>query len=71
MDTLDVIQTLTELVSLSASVRKMGEVLADNQTKLQLAKSMIGTVIHELTIKDAPEEVWLKEYLIEGLEHLK
>ena len=73
METLDVIQTLTELVSLSASVRKMESVLADRETKLQLARSMIGTVIHELELKQdsEPETAWLKEYLMEGLECLK
>ncbi len=73
METLDVIQTLTELVSLSTSVRKMGSVLADRETKLQLARSMIGTAIYELGLKEhsVSEEAWLKEYLIEGLEQLK
>lgn len=73
MDTLDVIQTLTELVSLSASVRKMESVLADRETKLQLARSMIGTAIKELELVEgsSPERVWLREYLTEGLEHLK
>jgi hypothetical protein len=73
METLDVIQTLTELVNLSVSVRSMGSLLADRETKLQLARSMIGTVIHELELKEdsAPEQAWLKEYLMEGLEHLK
>jgi hypothetical protein len=71
MDTLDVIQTLTEVASLSLSVRKMGEALADSQSKLQLATSMIETAIHELGENAFPAENWLREYLSEGLEHLK
>jgi hypothetical protein len=71
MDTLDVIQTLTEVASLSVSVRKMGEALADKQSKLQLSTSMIETAIHELEENAFPAEIWLVEYLREGLEHLK
>jgi hypothetical protein len=70
-NTLDVIQTLTELASLSLSVKKMSGALADSQTKLQLATSMIQTAIHELEENAFPAEIWLREYLIEGLEHLK
>jgi hypothetical protein len=71
MDTLDVIQTLTEVANLSLSVRKMGEALADKQSKLQLSTSMIETAIHELEENAFPAEIWLVEYLREGLEHLK
>lgn len=71
MDTLDVIQTLTEVANLSVSVKKMGVSLSDSQTKLQLATSMIQTAIHELEENAFPAEIWLREYLIEGLEHLK
>jgi len=71
MDTLDVIQTLTEVANLSVSVKKMGNVLADSQTKLQLARSMIETAIHELEENAFPAEIWLVEYLREGLEHLE
>lgn len=70
MDTLDIVQTLTEVASLSVSVRKMGNHLADTKSKLQLAKSMIETVIHELGENPFPSQIWLKEYLREGLEHL-
>lgn len=71
MDTLDIIQTLTEVANLSVSVKKMGVSLSDSQTKLQLATSMIQTAIHELEENAFPAEIWLREYLIEGLEHLK
>ena len=73
MDTLDVIQTLTELASLTASIRKAYADLAETQAKVQLAKSAIGTAIHELeTTPDAPDEPdWLIKYLRGVLENLK
>jgi hypothetical protein len=66
MEKIDVIQTLTEVASLTVSVNKM-------YAQLQLARSAIQTAIHELeTTPDAPDEpAWLIEYLQGVLENLK
>jgi hypothetical protein len=64
MDRLDVIQTLTEVASLSVSVNKM-------YTQLQLSRSAIQTVIHELEEEQTGERDWLITYLYGVLENLK
>lgn len=71
MDGLDIIQTLTEVANLSVSVKKMSGALSDSQTKLQLARSAIQTVIHELEEEQTGERDWLIKYLYGVLENLK
>jgi len=68
MQTIDVIQTLTEIASVTAAVKDMQNRLSDCQTKLQLSKSMIRTVIYELERNNSD---WLIGYLTEGLERLE
>ena len=69
-ETIDVIQALTEIANITVAVNKIQNRLADTETKLQLAKSAIKTVIRELEELDTVED-WIVEYLNGVLEDLK
>lgn len=70
MNSLDIVQTFTEIANLSIAVRKMSNHLSDSEAKLQLARSAIQTVIHELDEGNISSD-WLGEYLREALVHLR